>query len=145
MLRVALGFFIAAIFAGVLGFGGWAGTFTGIAILAFYIFIALTILSLLAGALSGVGHTPSGAMSMLVVAALFGAGVYWWLDSDMNAQKLGRSIDRTAFEFKEGAGSVVKTASGETAHLVGKVADDAGEAADRTADKAKRETEDRNR
>lgn len=143
MLRISLGFFVAAIIAGVLGFGGWAGTFTGVAVLAFYLFIALTILSLLAGALSGVGHTPGGAMSMLVVAALFGAGVYWWLDSDMNAQKLGRSIDRTAYEFKEGAGSVVRTASGETANLVGKVADGAGDAAERTAERAERETEER--
>lgn len=141
MLKLAAGFFVAAIAAGALGFGGWAGTFTGVAVLAFYLFIALTILSLLAGLLSSLGHTPGGAMGLLVVAALFGAGTYYWIDHDMSGEKLGRALDRTAFEVKEGAHDVVRTASTETGHLVGKVGDEAEQAADRAQRDADRDGE----
>lgn len=131
MLKLAAGFFIAAIAAGAFGFGGWAGALTGVAVLAFYLFVVLTILSLLAGLLSSLGHTPGGAMGLLVVAALFGAGTYYWIDHGMTGEKLGRVVDRTAFEVKEGAHDVVRTASSETGRLVGKVGDEAEEAADR--------------
>jgi uncharacterized membrane protein YtjA (UPF0391 family) len=137
MLKLAIGFFIAAIAAGALGFGGWAGAFTGIAVLAFYLFVALTVLALLAGLLSSLGHTPGGAMGMLVVAALFGAGVYYWVDHDMSGEKVGRSVDRAAFELKEGAGDVVRTAGRETGRLVSRTADEA----DNSTRRAEREAE----
>jgi hypothetical protein len=70
-------------------------------------------------------------MGMLLIAALFGAGVYYWVDHDMNGEKLGRSLDRTAFELKEGAHDVVRTASSETGHLVGRVGDSAEASAHR--------------
>lgn len=135
MLKVSLGFIVAAVVAGVLGFGGWAGTFTGIAVLAFYAFIVLAVLSMLASLLSGVGHTPGGALGLLVVAAVVGAGMYAWVDNDMTAEKLGRKLDRAAYEVKEGAGQTLKTASSETSHFVGNVGDDAKQAADNVGDK----------
>jgi uncharacterized membrane protein YtjA (UPF0391 family) len=76
MLKVSVGFLIAALIAGLLGFGGWAGTFTGIAVLAFYAFIVLAVLAVLAGVVSGAGGTPHGALGLLVVAAIIGAGAY---------------------------------------------------------------------
>ena len=135
MLRVSLGFLIAAVVAGVLGFGGWAGAFTGIAVLAFYAFIVLAVLSLLAGLVTGAGHAPGGALGLLVVAALIGAGTYAWVDNGMTAEKLGRKVDRAAFELKEGAGQTLKTASSETRQLAADVGDDAKLTAGRVEDR----------
>mgnify|MGYP001234432966 FL=1 len=47
MLSWALFFFIFAVVAGVLGFGGIAATSAGIAQVLFYIFVGLFVLSLL--------------------------------------------------------------------------------------------------
>ncbi len=141
MLKVSIGFLLAAIVSGALGFGGWAGTLTGLAVLAFYAFIALAVLSLLAGLLSNVGHSPVGAMGLLVVAAVVGAGMYWWTDEGMTAERLGRKVDHAAFELKEGAGQAVKTASSETARLASNVGEDARETADRLGDSAERQAD----
>lgn len=135
MLNVSIGFLIAAIVAGVLGFGGWAGALTGVAVLAFYVFVVLAVLSLLANIVSGAGHSPGGALGVLIVAAIVGAGTYWWFDNGMTAEKFGRKIDRAAFEVKEGAGQAVKTASSETVQLVGNVGDDVEQAADNVEQK----------
>jgi len=48
MLRWALGFFVVALIAAVLGFGGIAATAAGIALLIFYVFLILFAVSLLA-------------------------------------------------------------------------------------------------
>ena len=53
MLGWAIGFFIAALVAAVFGFGGIASAFTGIAIILFWVFLALFVLSLLFGAFGG--------------------------------------------------------------------------------------------
>ena len=47
MLRWAIGFFIVALIAAVLGFGGIAIAAAGIAKIIFYIFLALFIISLI--------------------------------------------------------------------------------------------------
>lgn len=49
MLGWALTFFIIAIIAGVLGFGGIAMATAGIAKLLFFIFLVLFVISLIAG------------------------------------------------------------------------------------------------
>ncbi len=49
MLHYAVVFLIIALIAGVLGFGGIAGTAVGIAKILFYIFLFLFVLSLLLG------------------------------------------------------------------------------------------------
>ena len=53
MLRWALGFFVVALIAGVLGFGGIAATASSIAQLIFYVFLILFAVSLLAHFLRG--------------------------------------------------------------------------------------------
>ena len=47
MLRWAIIFFVIAIVAAVLGFGGIAGAASGIATLLFYVFIALFVIGLI--------------------------------------------------------------------------------------------------
>lgn len=53
MLYYALVFFVVAIIAGLLGFGGIASAMTGIAKILFWIFVVLFIISLVAGVLGG--------------------------------------------------------------------------------------------
>ena len=65
MLGWAIGFFIAALVAAVFGFGGIASAFTGIAIILFWVFLALFVLSLLFNTFGGAhvaghgGRTPA--------------------------------------------------------------------------------------
>jgi len=49
MLYYAIVFLVIALIAGVLGFGGIAGTAVGIAKILFFVFLALFILSLVFG------------------------------------------------------------------------------------------------
>ncbi|WP_323040142.1 DUF1328 domain-containing protein [Gemmobacter sp.] len=53
MLGWAVTFLVVALIAGVLGFGGIAGTSVGIAKVLFFIFIILFVISLVARALKG--------------------------------------------------------------------------------------------
>lgn len=53
MLGMALTFFILALIAAVLGFGGLAGSFVAVAKILFFIFLALFVLSFVARALRG--------------------------------------------------------------------------------------------
>ena len=53
MLSWALTFFVVALIAAALGFGGIAGTSAGIAKILFFIFIALFVISLIARLLNG--------------------------------------------------------------------------------------------
>lgn len=53
MLGWALAFFILAIIAGALGFGGIAGASAGIAQLLFFVFLALLVLTFVARAVRG--------------------------------------------------------------------------------------------
>ena len=53
MLRWAIGFFVVALIAALLGFGGLAATAAGIAKFIFYIFLILFVVSLLAHLMRG--------------------------------------------------------------------------------------------
>ena len=55
MLSWALTFLVIAIMAAIFGFGGIAGTAAGIAQILFYIFLAIFIISLIAGLVRGRG------------------------------------------------------------------------------------------
>lgn len=51
MLYYAVVFFVVALIAGALGFGGIAGASAGIAQILFYIFLALLVISLIGSVL----------------------------------------------------------------------------------------------
>jgi len=53
MLRWALIFFVVAIVAAVLGFGGIAAGATNVAMILFWVFLAVTIVLFLVGLVSG--------------------------------------------------------------------------------------------
>lgn len=130
MLRFALLFFVLAVAAGVLGFGGLAGDLSAIAVLAFYAFIVLFALAVIANLFAGDGHGSGRAFGALVVAGLIGAGVYAWIDNDMSAERLGRSIDQSVVEARNNVEDVARTAGDETRGFVDRVGDAADEASD---------------
>ncbi len=53
MLRWAIAFLIIALIAGVLGFGGVAGTASGIASTLFWVFVVLFVISLIVSLVTG--------------------------------------------------------------------------------------------
>ncbi len=53
MLRYALIFFVVAIIAAVLGFGGIATAASGIAVILFWVFVAMFLVSLILGISAG--------------------------------------------------------------------------------------------
>ena len=53
MLRYAVIFFVVALIAALLGFGGIAGAATNIAVLLFWVFVVLFLISLVVGLVTG--------------------------------------------------------------------------------------------
>jgi uncharacterized membrane protein YtjA (UPF0391 family) len=53
MLRWAIIFLVIALVAALLGFGGIAGTATSIAVILFWVFLAITVVLFLVGLLGG--------------------------------------------------------------------------------------------
>jgi uncharacterized membrane protein YtjA (UPF0391 family) len=51
MLQLAIACLVIALIAGVLGFGGIAGTFVGVAKILFFVFLILALLSFVGGGL----------------------------------------------------------------------------------------------
>lgn len=107
MLGWAIIFFVAAIAAAVFGFGGIATTFTGIAIVLFWVFVALFILSVLfglggrstgTGASTGMGGGAFTGVALIAVIAIF---TYAWIKNDWSAQEVGASLDRAATQVAD--------------------------------------------
>ena len=122
MLGWAIGFFIAALVAAVFGFGGIASAFTGIAIILFWVFVALFVLSLVFNAVGGAhaaGHGGSGRTAA-TVALVAGVAllVYAWVDNDMSAERVGAEIDRTAVQLAEGTSDAISEGADRASTLV---------------------------
>lgn len=142
MLGWAIGFFVAAIVAAVFGFGAIASTFTGIAIILFWVFLALFVLSLLFNTFGGshaAGHGGSGR-NFATVALIAGVAlvVYAWVDNDMSAERVGAEIDRTAVELADGTSEALSDAGDRASTLVDNASDevrnDASEGLDEASD-----------
>lgn len=128
MLGWAIGFFIAALVAAVFGFGGIASAFTGIAIILFWVFLALFVLSFLFGTFGGAhaaGHGGSGRTAA-TVALIAGVAllVYAWVDNDMSAERVGASIDRTAVQLAEGTSDALSEGADRAETLVDNASDE---------------------
>jgi uncharacterized membrane protein YtjA (UPF0391 family) len=142
MLGWAIGFFVAALVAAVFGFGGVASAFTGIAIILFWVFLGLFVLSLLFNTFGGThaaGHSGSGRTAA-TVALIAGVAllVYAWVDNDMSAERVGASIDRTAVELAEGTSEAISEGADRAENLVdeasNEVREDASQGLDEAAD-----------
>ena len=128
MLGWAIGFFFAALVAAVFGFGGIASAFTGIAILLFWVFLALFVLSLLFNTFGGThaaGHGGSGR-TFATVALIAGVAlvVYAWVDNDMSAERVGAEIDQTASELAEATSDAVVEVGDRTGEVMQEASDD---------------------
>lgn len=131
MLGWAIGFFFAALVAAVFGFGGVATAFTGIAIIMFWVFVALFVLSLVFNAFGGTRtHAYRGSGRTFATFALV-AGValvaYAWVDNDMSAERVGREIDQTALQLAEGTSDALGKAGDRAENLVDETADEVRE------------------
>lgn len=127
MLGWAIGFFIAALAAAVFGFGGIATAFTGIAIILFWVFVALFVLSLVFNTFGGTHaatHSGSGR-TFATVALIAGVAliVYAWVDNDMSAERVGAEIDQTAVELAEGTSDALSEGADRAGALVEETGD----------------------
>lgn len=114
MLGWALGFFVAAVIAGAFGFGLVASTFAGIAVILFWVFVALFVISLLfnlaprgEGAVGG-GGNGFALVAIIAVIAIFS---YAWVKNDWSAQQVGAAIDQTASKIADNTTSAIDHAS----------------------------------
>jgi uncharacterized membrane protein YtjA (UPF0391 family) len=131
MLGWAIGFFFAALIAAVFGFSGIATAFTGIAIIMFWVFVALFVLSLVFNAFGGTRtHAYRGSGRTFATFALV-AGVallaYAWVDHDMSAERVGREIDQTAMQLAEGTSDAIGQAGDRAEDVVDDTADEVRE------------------
>lgn len=138
MLGWAIGFFVAALVAAVFGFGGIASAFTGIAILLFWVFLALLVLSLLFGAFGGThaaAHSGSGrTFGTLALIAGVALLVYAWVDNDMSAERVGAEIDQTAVQLAEGTSEAIGEAGNRAENVVDNASQEIQEDADQATD-----------
>lgn len=121
MLGWALGFFVAAVIAGAFGFGLVASTFAGIAVILFWVFVALFVISLLfnmaprgEGAVGG-GGNGFALVAIIAVIAIFS---YAWVKNDMSAERLGRTIDHTAAQLADNTSNALDHAGNSADHVV---------------------------
>lgn len=144
MLGWAIGFFVAALVAAVFGFGGIASAFTGIAIILFWVFLGLFVLSLLFNSFGGThaaGHGGSGRTAA-TVALVAGVAllVYAWVDNDMSAERVGAKIDSAAVQLAEGTSDALSEGADRATTLVDdastKVHNDVSQGLDEASDNA---------
>lgn len=136
MLGWAIGFFVAALVAAVFGFGGIASAFSGLAVLLFWVFVGLFVLSLLFNTFGGAhaaSHSGSGRM-FATVALIAGVALvtYAWVENDMSAERAGRVIDRETVQLVEATGAALNEAGDRAEEVV----DDAGGDIQRDLDSA---------
>ena len=141
MFGWAIGFFVAAIVAALFGFGAIASTFAGIAIILFWIFVALFVFSLIFG-LTGartIDGRPvlggGGGLPAVVLIAGIAILAYAWIKNDWSAQDVGRAIDHSAARVTADASQVAHEA-GDRAQ---KVAEDTRHDVTHPADNDRRE------
>lgn len=142
MLGWAIGFFVAALVAAVFGFGGIASAFSGLAVLLFWVFVGLFVLSLLFNTFGGAhaaSHSGSGRM-FATVALIAGVALvtYAWVETDMSAERAGRVIDRETVQLVEATGAALSEAGDRAEEVV----DDAGGDIQRDLDSADERVED---
>lgn len=150
MLGWALGFFVAAVAAAMFGFGVIASTFAGVAMLLFWVFVGLTIVSLLlslvggkhvevAGGSHAAGGGPSfGGLAAIGLVAAFAVLAYAWVQNDWSAERAGRAIDQHAAHLTADASQALFDAGERAEALIentgAQMREDAGQGLDQAHD-----------
>jgi uncharacterized membrane protein YtjA (UPF0391 family) len=138
MLGWTIFFFVLALVAAAFGFGAIASAFSGIALILFWIFVALFVVSLLFGGFATRhGHSVASGgrtLGVVAIAAVAGALIYAWADNDWSAEQAGRSLDRTTAELADNVGEGLENAGERTGEFIGEtstaIRDDAADALD---------------
>lgn len=121
MLGWSIGFFVAALVAAVFGFGGIASAFAGIAVILFWVFVALLVISLLFGAFGGAAATTHGRSggSVALIAIIAGVAIltYAWVKNDWSAQQVGAAVDHTASEVADNTSEALHDAGNRVEHV----------------------------
>jgi uncharacterized membrane protein YtjA (UPF0391 family) len=145
MLGWAIGFFVAAIAAAMFGFGVVASTFAGLAMILFWVFVGLTVVSLLLSLVIGrgahadghVSHGPSlggiGALALVAVAAIL---AYSWVQNDWTAERAGRALDEGAAQITADASDALRGAGDRAENLIENTGDELREDAAQGLDQA---------
>jgi uncharacterized membrane protein YtjA (UPF0391 family) len=129
MLGWSITFLIVAVVAAFFGFGGVATAFADLAKITFVVAAVLFLLSLVFGALPRERFVGGARwMGVLALGGLIGLGVYAWMDNDMSAERLGRSIDRSVVEVADATDDAADRAAGFVSETVDETRDEAAEA-----------------
>lgn len=145
MLGWSLAFFVAAIIAAMFGFGVVASTFAGIAMILFWVFVGLLLVSLILGVFNGRSHAAGGhgagagsTLGLVAVAAVAGILVYSWVQNDWSAQEAGRALDEGAAQLAAETGEAFETAGARAENLIentgDQMRDDAADGLDQASD-----------
>lgn len=127
MINWVIGLFVAALVAAFFGFTGVATTFAATAQLLFFILLILFLVSAVVamfGARSPGVHATVRTASLVVLVAAVSIGAYAWIQNDMSAEKVGRSIDQGTVELASDAGSAIDRASARTETFVTRTVND---------------------
>lgn len=138
MLGWALAFFVAAVIAAMFGFGVVASTFAGIAMILFWVFVGLLvvslILSLFGGGRIGVAHVGSdghvhrspgfGGLGFVAIVAVIAIAAYAWVQNDWSAEQAGRALDQGAAEITADAGEAIERAGDRAGNLIERTGDE---------------------
>jgi uncharacterized membrane protein YtjA (UPF0391 family) len=145
MLGWAIGFFVAAIVAAMFGFGVVASTFAGLAMILFWVFVGLTVVSLLLSLVSGravhadghVAHGPSlGGIGAIALVAAFAVMAYAWVQNDWSAERAGRAIDEGAAQITADASDALQGAGDRAETLISNTGEEMREDAAQGLDRA---------
>jgi len=126
MLNWALGFFVAAIIAAIFGFGAIASDFASIALLLFWVFVALFVVTLILSLFvrAGAGGGVSSAMAVIATVLVVGFLIYAWNGNHFSAESVGRSIDHGASRISADARDVIDKAGDRASSVLHQTATD---------------------
>jgi uncharacterized membrane protein YtjA (UPF0391 family) len=113
MVKWPLIFLLAAIIAAALGFSGVAAAATNVAIVLFFVFAGLFLISLLAGPRRRTGGSFFGVLGgvALLAAVAFGAV---WFSGDYSLETAGAGMDDTLADARQDLAAVVEDLPGAT-------------------------------
>jgi uncharacterized membrane protein YtjA (UPF0391 family) len=142
MLGWTIFFFVLALIAAAFGFGAIASAFSGIALVLFWIFAALVVLSLLFSAFA-TRHGPavvSGGrtLGLAAIAAVLGALIYAWVVNDWSAEQAGRALDQKTAALASDVSHGLDQAGARTQDFFAKTGDTVRDDAAGALDSAKR-------
>jgi uncharacterized membrane protein YtjA (UPF0391 family) len=136
MVKWPLIFLLGAVIAAILGFSGVAAAATNVAIILFFLFVALFLFSLLAGRANRTGGNFFGVLGGVMLLSAVALGAVWF-SGQYSLETAGAGMDVTLADAREDLAEVVEDLPGATRDArenLSEALDDAGEAVKPDAD-----------